>query len=602
MTIVSDPHAAPATPHHLGTPTAANCEQTTTTVASASDTVDNSADNSPGQNADQLPTDQTPTETSASLLNSPTANQQEIGARAIAFLEKGQQNLTPNPDPNAKSHRILTSSGTQTLNEIALLLQEPRSRLAPPTQQIRAILASNGKDHKKYKDAKAKLPAIMPSLATTAGEPQALPTSPPERDQWVAQRHTGLYAFDIDTILEQLPPDELSVEQPKLRQELLNHPCIVAVAVSVGGKGLWCIAAGPRADSERQHKDYWNGIAASLPETAQANCHAASKNPNRLRYLGHDPDLKLNPNPIPWTPRAIGTASKTPIEDGSRRLMNQYQDMPPLHLNNGNGNGKQPEGSPLEYPRDVSHDVSRNSGNNDHNNDHNGQVEQTEQPDAKRRRMAVDYYWYTATEIVQFGLERIPPQTYPDGHGHYDTLLGLAASAKACGLHSSECAPWFAASHPASPHWTVEFPQKWEHLPQADYDDPAPWVNAIREHVDPDFLLPGYQQRHYKDGRAKHHARNGHSNGNGRHKNGHPRQATQRPNHPGPPGRSGNPSSPAHVPATRVPPAHVPATRIPPARLPATRLPATRRILPTTLSLGLRPRSRGPAASPDADA
>ena len=148
-------------------------------------------------------------------------------------------------------------------------------KLRGQTEEARRIIAQHGRGD-DYGDHKLTIPAFLPSSNAPAGT---------RAKGLEAVEHSGLYSFDLD---EPRPVDIAAVSSA-----LRGAPGVVAYGVSLGGDGMWCIAAGPLAEDESSHKLHWAAVAQQLPDIAKATSSGVSKNSNRFRVMAYDPDVWL---------------------------------------------------------------------------------------------------------------------------------------------------------------------------------------------------------------------------------------------------------------------------------------------------------------------
>lgn len=173
----------------------------------------------------------------------------------------------------------LSVDGLLTLAELAAWIRDPQSPLKNQTGELRLTLRQHGRESGGlYQTAKARLPACIPAAHAPPGTPLA---------GLAAAYHNSLYGFDIDEGREIL-------NLTALRRELQATPGCVFVATSAGGDGLYCLIAGPRAESDQDYKDKWQAISDQvLPAAASAASGGQSKNLNRLRFLAFDSEVWL---------------------------------------------------------------------------------------------------------------------------------------------------------------------------------------------------------------------------------------------------------------------------------------------------------------------
>ena len=157
--------------------------------------------------------------------------------------------------------------------------------LAQITGGLRECLAREGRDSSPFKRSKERLPTIVPASAAGTA---ILVSKATASDGF----HNRLYSFDIDLNREDMDLDAI-------RGELLAAPGCVLVAVSSSGDALYAFFAGPIARLNAIYKQNWLRIRDSLPALSKASTAQGSDNPNRLRFVCHDPSVWLAPSVTP---------------------------------------------------------------------------------------------------------------------------------------------------------------------------------------------------------------------------------------------------------------------------------------------------------------
>ena len=188
----------------------------------------------------------------------------------ISYLESGTKSVVRDEDGNGR----VCVTCTMTLPEVAEDIRTSDT-LKIRTQELRAVLAKDGRDGQYSKD-KRWMPAIIPASFAPAGTLV--------KDMTV-DWHNGLYGYDVD---DELDPADRS----EVKRTLIESPGAVMVADSCSGD-LWALYAGPVATSIPEYKYYWQTIADLMPAKASAANGKASKNFNRARHLAFDPECWL---------------------------------------------------------------------------------------------------------------------------------------------------------------------------------------------------------------------------------------------------------------------------------------------------------------------
>ena len=194
---------------------------------------------------------------------------------AVSILSHGTKTLQ-----RRSGRSIIVIDGLHPLEDIARRIRTS-SPLEQQTVKLRALLAEGGRKG-PYEKAKLAMPAIVPAMQAPKGT---------DLKGMALLHHNGLYGFDIDEQRE-------SLDLPAVRQSLIEAPGAVMVGTSCAGDALYVILAGPVASDDADYKRHWAALAARLPPAAVAASGPQSKNPNRLRFLAHDPDVWLAPGPV----------------------------------------------------------------------------------------------------------------------------------------------------------------------------------------------------------------------------------------------------------------------------------------------------------------
>ena len=180
-----------------------------------------------------------------------------------------------------------------TLRDVANLVRSD-TQLQANTLSVRPLKATDGA---KYREQKKWLTRMIP--ASNAGEGVALAKLPP------AEHHNGLYGFDVDE----------NVEDAAAMLEIIKAaPGVVMAGRSIGGKDLWCVFAGPKAETHEEYKGFWQAISHGFPEALKASTAEGSNDFSRARTLAYDPEIFLAESVIPLQVEAAAIPA-APEED-----------------------------------------------------------------------------------------------------------------------------------------------------------------------------------------------------------------------------------------------------------------------------------------------
>ena len=223
------------------------------------------------------------------------------GSIQVSTLSKGQKTQ----EKRGEKYQVVID-GLTTLQNVVDSIRTSRN-LEQHTVELREKLHQGGREG-PYKAAKLKMPAIVPAAKAPSGT--LLDNLPP------AEWHNGLYGYDIDENRETL-------DLPSLRSALIDTPGVVMVGTSCAGDALYAFFAGPVAVDKADYVRRWTAISAAMPTAAQAASGAASKNPNRIRFMAHDPDVWLASGPVTPLSGAVALLPSAatpapPLEDEHR--------------------------------------------------------------------------------------------------------------------------------------------------------------------------------------------------------------------------------------------------------------------------------------------
>ena len=101
--------------------------------------------------------------------------------------------------------------------------------------------------------------------------------------------YSNVTAMDFDHIGTQ---DEMT----GLRNWLIKTPCVLCVFVTPGGRGVKALILHDNTDPDR-HRDLYTQL---LDKFNVAGKDSACKDMARRNYLSYDPDIWMNPNPVPF--------------------------------------------------------------------------------------------------------------------------------------------------------------------------------------------------------------------------------------------------------------------------------------------------------------
>ena len=101
--------------------------------------------------------------------------------------------------------------------------------------------------------------------------------------------YSNVTAMDFDHIGTQ-------AEMTDQRNWLIKTPCVLCVFVTPGGRGVKALILHDNTDPDR-HRDLY---AQLLDKFNVAGKDSACKDMARRNYLSYDPDIWMNPNPVPF--------------------------------------------------------------------------------------------------------------------------------------------------------------------------------------------------------------------------------------------------------------------------------------------------------------
>lgn len=101
--------------------------------------------------------------------------------------------------------------------------------------------------------------------------------------------YSNVTAMDFDHIGTQ-------AEMTDLRNWLIRTPCVLCVFVTPGGRGLKALILHDNTDPDR-HRDLYAQLLDKFNVASKDN---ACKDMARRNYLSYDPNIWMNPNPVPF--------------------------------------------------------------------------------------------------------------------------------------------------------------------------------------------------------------------------------------------------------------------------------------------------------------
>ena len=174
-------------------------------------------------------------------------------------------------------------------------------------------------DRVRYDHKKRELPAVTLSCHCLSRERELSPEAK-------AITHSGWLQADFD-----LKDNPLLVDPGALtakRADLLADPYVGAVFVGPSGEGLKAVVS---IDPER-HKDSWFAAEAHFRDIHGLRLDKATKDPMRLCFVSHDPDLETSeefiPIPVPDVIPAVDTW-RPPVETTSADIAEMLRFVPP---------------------------------------------------------------------------------------------------------------------------------------------------------------------------------------------------------------------------------------------------------------------------------
>jgi P4 family phage/plasmid primase-like protien len=177
---------------------------------------------------------------------------------------------------------------------------------------LRRLIADGNRE--KYDDKKRKLPAASLSVHCLSRE----------RDLTFEQKeitHSGWLQADFD-----LKDNPILAEQAEAkRRDLLSDPYVHAVFLGPSGEGLKAVVAIP-AEYDR-HKAAWLAAEVHFRNVHGLNLDKSTKDPMRLCFASHDPDLAISedfkPIPVPEAQPSLAPVTTTTRAKGDK------SDLPP---------------------------------------------------------------------------------------------------------------------------------------------------------------------------------------------------------------------------------------------------------------------------------
>lgn len=110
-----------------------------------------------------------------------------------------------------------------------------------------------------------------------------------ERSDATIQTHSTYIAIDVDK------QPQLTMTYPQLRDLLATDPMVYAAFLSSRGKGLCLIVkVDPKA-----HREAYAWMSLHFYKRYDINTDPSCVNLSRIRFVSHDPDLRINENAIP---------------------------------------------------------------------------------------------------------------------------------------------------------------------------------------------------------------------------------------------------------------------------------------------------------------
>ena len=191
---------------------------------------------------------------------------------------------------------LVSSSDFQTHTPLGLISHQNPEWIAVVEKCRRLKPQLSPEAYRKHKSA--TLPAWIPTGTFSGGHSEAC------RESW-----SGIIALDIDHI----------PNIPEIRRYLESLPCMYAVSLSVSGDGLFALV---RVSEPERHREHWNALRTFF-SNAGIVLDPQAKNPNRLRFISHDPDVYINDEALIWMelePDPAYTRPPTPSLNSSKDL------------------------------------------------------------------------------------------------------------------------------------------------------------------------------------------------------------------------------------------------------------------------------------------
>jgi hypothetical protein len=179
------------------------------------------------------------------------------------------------------------------------------SRYAGPVASVREDYRSaigetgdSGKAKKGIADAKKKLPAFCISgTAVNRTKPD---------------KHSGLLQIDLDALGDSLPA---------VRERIKQDPHVAFGFISPSGDGL---KLGLRIDSER-HKASFAAAETYFKDRYSLTIDPACKDPLRLCFVSHDPEMWTNPDAVVLTVESCPTETLPPQQKTAQKKPNSSE-------------------------------------------------------------------------------------------------------------------------------------------------------------------------------------------------------------------------------------------------------------------------------------
>ena len=183
---------------------------------------------------------------------------------------------------------VLTSAQMQSFTKAVVSVATniykdnlPENKKPTPDQRKNIVDVVEGRNHAHEQLAKirreftrtikADITPAIPSVCIPVDERVRVPNM---------EYHTGIYVFDADLW-----------DDPSQRKagwdELKTIPQVVGMYISSSGLDFAVFVAGPAAENEEEHKNYFAKIAHSLPAFINKAVDAGQHNSNRLRFASH---------------------------------------------------------------------------------------------------------------------------------------------------------------------------------------------------------------------------------------------------------------------------------------------------------------------------